>query len=135
MEHLVGLMRDALPILQPILVLVLTWLSALAANWIRVNIKHQYLRSVLLRLDDTALAVVKELQQTVVDDLKAAAEDGKLEKDEIEDLRKRAVERVTAHLGERGVEEARRVLGVDSVAGLIESKLEAAVRDLRESLD
>ena len=62
-------------------------LIGVAGTWITVQIgKVKQLQTVQIATDeakDAAITTVLELQQTVVDDLKAAAVDGKLTKEEI----------------------------------------------------
>lgn len=66
-------------------------LIGVAGTWLSIQIgKVKKLQTVQLATDeakDAAITTVMELQQTVVDDLKAAAVDGKLTKEEISKLK------------------------------------------------
>ena len=66
-------------------------LIGVAGTWLSIQIgKAKQLQTVQMATDeakDAAITTVMELQQTVVDDLKAAAVDGKLTKEEIAKLK------------------------------------------------
>lgn len=66
-------------------------LIGVAGTWLSIQIgKAKKLQTVKMATDeakDAAITTVMELQQTVVDDLKAAAVDGKLTKEEISKLK------------------------------------------------
>lgn len=123
----------ALQVLSPVLVAGLTWLAARLAALIRVRVANEYLRGVLLRLGDATLTATKELQQTVVDEIKAASADGKISADERRRIKAAAIANVKSHLGPKGVAEFGRILGLADSAldALIAAKVEAAVHDLR----
>jgi hypothetical protein len=56
----------ALQVVSPVLVAALTWAAAKLASFIRSKVDNEYLRGVLVRLDDAVITAVKDLQQTVV---------------------------------------------------------------------
>lgn len=122
-----------LEVLAPILVAGLTWLSAKLAQLIKAKVKNEYLRGVLVRLDEAVFTAVKELQQTVVDAIKEATADGKITEAEKQRIKQAAIDNVKSHLGPKGLEELGHILGLGSgsVDGLIASKVEAAVHDIR----
>lgn len=66
-------------------------LIGVAGTWLSIQIgKAKQLQTVQMATDeakDAAITTVMELQQTVVDDLKAAAVDGKLTKEEVAKLK------------------------------------------------
>lgn len=125
----------ALQILSPVLLAGLTWLATRLAALIRVRIENEYLGGVLLRLDDAILTAAKELEQTVVAEIKAAASDRKISAAERERIKRTAIANVKSYLGPRGIVAAGRVLGLPNgtLDCLIASKLEAAVHDLRHA--
>lgn len=67
----------ALQVVAPVLMAALTWAAAKLAALIRSKVDNEYLRGALVRLDDAVFTAVKELQQTVVAEVKAASADGK----------------------------------------------------------
>jgi len=124
-----------LEIASPVLLAALTWVAAKVAQLVRAKIKNEYLKGVLVRLDDVVFTAVKDLQQRVVDEIKAASSDGKITDAEKKGIKDKAIVSVKSHLGTKGIGELAKVLGLDSGAldGLLSSKVEAAVHDLRRA--
>mgnify|MGYP001577004250 FL=1 len=124
-----------LEILSPLLLAALTWAAAKLAQLIRAKVQNEYLKGVLVRVDDAVFTAVKNLQQTVVEQIKAASADGKITDDEKKQIKDKALAAVKSHLGTKGLAEAAAVLGLGGGAleGLLSSKVEAAVHDLRRS--
>jgi hypothetical protein len=103
----------ALEIGSPLLVAILSWLATKLAQLVQARVKNEYLRGVLVRLDDAVLTVVREIQQVTVDTIKAATPNGKLTPDVQAMLKQSALTAIKQHLGPRGVKELARVLGID----------------------
>ncbi len=124
-----------LEILSPLLLAALTWAAAKLAQLIRAKVQNEYLKGVLVRVDDAVFTAVKDLQQTVVEQIKAASADGKITDDEKKQIKEKALAAVRSHLGTKGLAEAAGILGLGGGAleGLLSSKVEAAVHDLRRS--
>jgi len=124
-----------LEILSPLLLAALTWAAAKLAQLIRAKVQNEYLKGVLVRVDDAVFTAVKDLQQTVVEQIKAASADGKITDDERKQIKEKALAAVRSHLGAKGIAEAAGILGLGGGAleGLLSSKVEAAVHDLRRS--
>jgi hypothetical protein len=125
----------ALELLSPVLLAALTWAAAKLAELIRAKVKNEYLRGVLVRLDDVVFTAVKDLQQRTVDEIKAAVADGKITEAEKERIKRQAIASVKSHLGVKGLSELAKVLGLedDALDGLLSSKVEAAVHDIRRA--
>jgi hypothetical protein len=51
----------ALQVVSPVLVAALTWAAAKLATFIRSKVDNEYLRGVLVRLDDAVVTAVKDL--------------------------------------------------------------------------
>ena len=124
-----------LEILSPVLLAALTWAAAKLAQLIRAKVQNEYLKGVLVRVDDAVFTAVKNLQQTVVEQIKAASADGKITDDEKKQIKEKALAAVRSHLGTKGLTEAAAILGLGGSAleGLLSSKVEAAVHDLRRT--
>lgn len=124
-----------LEILSPVLLAALTWAAAKVAQLIRAKVQNEYLRGVLVRVDDAVFTAVKAVQQTVVEQIKEASADGKITDDEKKRIKEQAIATVKAHLGTKGLSEVGTILGLDGGAldGFLSSKVEAAVHDLRRS--
>lgn len=86
--------------------LAITLIGVLGA-WLVAQIgKKQQLGTINLAVEEltgAAEQTVLELQQTVVDDLKAASADGKLTQDEIKDLGKKLLEGTLQKMSESGI--------------------------------
>lgn len=84
-------------------------------------------QGVLGRLDVASEAAVRSVAQTEVDALKAATVDGKLTPEQAKAASERALAIVKANLGDKGLADLKKVLGVDDIAALISTHNEAAV--------
>jgi len=125
-------LEQAINILQPLILLLGSWAVAEAARWIRSRVRNEYAQGALLRLNDAVATAARELAQTTVADLKAAAQDGKLTEEEVEELRAKAAANTRAYLGKKGVAELERVVGAKEIEAFIQAKIEAAVHDLKQ---
>jgi hypothetical protein len=114
------LINVVLPLVGTLLV---PWLGLAAGKWINANVRNTYLQNVLLRVDDLALTVVKEVQQT----MDGASGDQK---------KTAALETLRSHLGPKGLAEVMHVLGLDDggLQSFLTSKLEANVHDVKQQL-
>jgi hypothetical protein len=79
------------------------------------------------------MTAVKDLQQTVVDEIKAANADGKITDAEKLKIKNTALANVKSYLGTKGIRVLSGVFGLSGGAldGFLSSKIESAVHDLR----
>lgn len=109
-------------------------LIGVAGTWLSIQIgKVKKLQTVKLATDeakDAAITTVLELQQTVVDDLKAAAVDGKLTKEEIAKLKNDLISMSMAKLSDTSVK-ILTAAGVD-ISAIIAGVGEALVGKMHE---
>ena len=84
-------------------------------------------QGILTRLDTASEAAVRQVAQTEADALKAAATNNKLTPEQAKAASLRALEIVKANLGDKGLADIKKILGVDDVAALIATHNEAAV--------
>jgi hypothetical protein len=120
------LIVDSQPLVLSLLGLLFAWL----ANEVRAKVHSTRVQGVLLRLADLAETVTGELQQTVVDAVKAQAPGAPLNAAFAESVKQQAIAKVQQHLGPKGVSEVLSVFGYKSLAdvqALIASKIEAAL--------
>lgn len=107
-------------------------LIGVAGTWLSIQIgKVKQLQRVQLATDeakDAAITTVLELQQTVVDDLKAAAVDGKLTKEEIAKLKNDLISMSMAKLSDTSVK-ILTAAGVD-ISAIIAGVGEALIQKL-----
>lgn len=125
----------ALEILSPLLLTALAWLAAKGAQLISAKVQNEYLRGVLVRLDDAVFAAVREVQQVTVDAIKSGSADGTLTPEERDRVKQAALDSVKSHLGMKGLLELAKVLGLadGTVDKLLSTRIEAAVFDLKAS--
>lgn len=119
---------------SPFVVIILAWLARKLEDFIVARVGNENLRNALIRLDHAVLTAVKEIQQTTVDAIKKANADGKLTDAEKAEIRSAAARSAWDLLGPKGVAFLQEVLGVDEdeVQKIIDSRIEAAVHDLRQ---
>ena len=116
-------------VLFELLLLVLSVAFAFIGKWLA---KHEKLKTVAAAMEEVqmlARETVNELEQTVVENLKAATEDGKLSKTDIEWLGQQLIEKVAAKMS-IPAEDTLRAAGVDVVA-LIHSAAEAFIAEIK----
>lgn len=100
------------PVLFSALATALTWaLAKLAAKW-GAQGKEAKLAATGAWAAHLASTVVADLEATVVAEFKAAAADGVLTKAEIARIRETALGRLKALMGEHGLEQLRKALGI-----------------------
>jgi hypothetical protein len=123
----------ALQAAAPVLVAAATVAAAKLASYIGSKVQNEYLRGALTRLDDAVLVAVKELQQTVVAELKAAAENGKLDETARKRVKDAALANVKSYIGPKGLSAIADVLGLSNemLEQFVRSRIEAAVHDVR----
>ena len=109
-------------------------LIGVAGTWLSIQIgKAKQLQTVKMATDeakDAAITTVMELQQTVVDDLKAAAVDGKLTKEEIAKLKSDLLSMSMTKLSDTSVK-ILTAAGVD-ISAIIAGAGEALIRKMKD---
>jgi hypothetical protein len=93
------------------------------------------MRSALLRVEEIVFAAVREVQQLLVDDLKARSPGGRLGPADRERVKQAALATVRAELGPRGITELARVLGTpqEALNHVLSTRIEAAVHEMRRA--
>jgi hypothetical protein len=116
-----------------VLMAAITWVAAKLAQLLSARVKNEYLRGVLVRLDDAVVSVVREVNQVTVEAIKNASVDGRLPQGARDAIKNAAMNTVKAHLGAKGLTELAQVLGLDSPAvdRLIGTRIEATVHSLK----
>lgn len=104
------------------------WLLGTAGSWLlAVFAKHVTKHALVTRALAEIGAAVREVGQTFVDNLKAAAVDGKLTKAEARVAKNKAIEVAKANIGRKGLTRLARILGIDDVEKWIGTQVESAV--------
>lgn len=118
-----------------ILVALAVALIGVGGTWLTAQIgKVKQLQTVQIATNeakDAAITTVMELQQTVVDDLKAAAVDGKLTKEEIEKLKNDVLSMSMAKLSNASVK-VLTAAGVD-ISAIITGAAESVIGSIKNA--
>lgn len=118
-----------------VVVALVVALIGVAGTWVTAQIgKVKQLQTVQLAVNeakDAAMTTALELQQRVVDDLKTAAADGKLTKEEIEGLREKLIALSLDKLSDTSVK-ILNAAGVD-ISAVISGAGEAMIAQLKAS--
>jgi hypothetical protein len=123
----------ALQVVSPLLMAALGWMATRLAKLINARIHSEHTRDVLLRLEQIVFTVVREVQQVMVDELKADSDNGRLSFNARERVKRAALDTVRDELGKRGLAELARVLGREehTIDHVLVTRIEAAVHELR----
>ncbi len=120
---------DLLVVTLPIITAGATYALGAFGIYLTNKYRNNKLMQAVALLDQVVIEVVKELNQTLVSELKKAKADGKLTPDEVAQIRSKAVEMVISRLGSGIVEILLKYFG--SLTELVVTKIEAAVYDLK----
>lgn len=118
-----------IPLLPAVATFIITWFKAKTEE-INKNMENQTLKSYIDILNCVVSDVVKSLNQTTVDNLRAAAADGKLTKEEGEKLKNDAVTQVYKIIGSHGIDVLKEVF--TDLDSLIANKVEANVHSMKQ---
>lgn len=132
---IVDILIQLIPLLSPLVMLGLGYVSKLLADLIKAKTKNEYLSGVLVRLNTSVVDAVKAIEQSVVEEIKKASADGVITDAERLSIKQAALDAVKSYLGVKGLNEIGKVLGLSNAAveGLISDKIEAAVHDLKKT--
>lgn len=128
------LTETLVPILAALVLAAIGWASTTAVTYLKSRTKalgSGLLRNALEQLIDAAALAVAETSQVAVDELKIAAKDGKLSKDEAAAALNNATKRAWEILGPELRQILLGIFGGDEQAtleGLVKPAIEAAVR-------
>jgi hypothetical protein len=122
-------------LLSPAALAGLTWLSVKAAQLSAAKIKSEHVTRVLLLIDDVVLAAAREVQQVLVDRLKARNPDGGLTTEQSAQAKQTALDSAKAQLGSQGLADVAATFGYDAggVDRVLGSRIEAAVHQLKHA--
>jgi hypothetical protein len=113
----------------PFITTGITVVLTMAGLYLHRNYQNSKLIQALLILDQIVIDVVRELNQTVVDELKAAKADGKLTRDEAEQIKHKAIEMILNRVGGDMLKTIQIYMG--PITSLLVTKIEAAVFDAK----
>ncbi|HBE77110.1 MAG TPA: hypothetical protein DDW65_04915 [Firmicutes bacterium] len=122
-ETVVDIITYSIPLLTTGITAVLT----MAGFYLNRKYQNSKLTQALFVVNQIVIDVVKELNQTVVDELKAARADGKLTRDEADQIKHKAIEITLQRLGLDLLKTIQISMG--PITDLLATKIEAAVFD------
>jgi hypothetical protein len=125
------IVEDILVYTLPFMTAGITAVLTMAGFYLNSTYQNSRLTRALLILDQVVIEVVKELNQTVVEELKAARADGKLTRDEAEQIKSKAVELILKRLGGEMIKIIQTTLG--PITEVLVTKIEAAIFDHKKS--
>lgn len=133
-ENELALVVTAIVAVMGVLVAFGTKAFAMYAGMLKEKVKHDELKALIDRVQNTATIVVQSLNQTMVDDLKAAAEDGKLTQEEKTRIKDSALMSLLNTLNDQGKELLKETFGDlnEYLTKLIESKVGEAKKGLNK---
>lgn len=127
-----NLVSMAIQGLSPVFLAVLSWVGVMAAKWIQTKVKNEQFSGIIRRLNDAAITVVRDLNQTVVEDLKEASSDGKLTAEERLRIKTEALKSLKSYLGVKGLKMLSSILGLtpgEEIDLFLTSKIESKVNE------
>ncbi len=104
------------------------WALGFVGSWLlAVVTKHVSARAIVLRALQEVGAAVFEVAQTFVSNLKLAAVDGKLTKNEVGEAKRRALELAKSNIGVKGLKRLAKVLGIEDIEAWLGNKIESSI--------
>jgi hypothetical protein len=116
--------------LKLVLPALLAWIGAKSVKWVSAKTGNQEYQDAITRLLDVAKIVVAELEQTIVKELRTAAEDGVVTPSELARVKDMAVDRMQQYIGgEKGMADIGAKLKMDrnSLVAFLGSIIESIV--------
>jgi hypothetical protein len=116
-------------VVLPLVTLALTWASAKLPVWITAHIKNAKIAGIMTRLEQLAMSVVQEMDQTVIQSL-----GNNPTVEQLKAARDAALATLKSHLGTNGIQEIEQVLGLeneDAVIKLLITFIESNVHSLK----
>ena len=122
--------------LQPILLTALTYATTKIGQLVRKKIKDADDQAAAIEIADAVVATVKELDQTLVEELKKASPDGSLSPEQKARIKAQALGALKRQLPAKVLAALLRKLNFSTSAtdSYLSSRLEAAVHDRRMSI-
>jgi len=123
-------------ILEAVLTLVgvlLSWAAMSARNWLKQRVQNEYVQQLMLRLSEAVEVGVRQVSQTLLPELRRAAEDGKISAEEAASLRQKAREAVFDQLTNVDQQKLRELFDTDQLNRKLDQLVESVVQKLKES--
>ena len=120
---------------SPFVAFALIWWAIKAAQLAAARTKTENVSRVLLLVDEVVLAAAREMQQLLVEKLKATSRDGDLTDEQGAEAKRAALESAKTQLGPHGLADVAATLGHDprGVDRVLGGRIEAAVHRIKAS--
>lgn len=121
------------------LVLQLIWLGMKASRWLEAKTHSASFSCAVEKITTVTKMLVAEAERTLVKEAQAAAEDGKLTKEEGLRIRNEVVKRAKEHLGTKGLKELQGCLGhagddgVAMIERMLRTHVEARLAEMKRA--
>lgn len=110
-----------------------SWAIVSARKWLQQRVQNEYVQQLMLRLADGVEVGVRQVAQTVLPAVKAAAADGKLTKDEALNLRELAKEAAIDQLTLVDRKKLEQFFDKDQLQRKLDQLIEAQIQRMKES--
>jgi hypothetical protein len=110
-----------------------SWAIVSARQWLQQRVQNEYVQQLMLRLADGVEVGVRQVAQTVLPAVKAAAADGKLTKDEALNLRELAKEAAIDQLTTVDRKKLEQFFDKDQLQRKLDQLIEAQIQRMKES--
>jgi hypothetical protein len=126
-------------LLATVLLGLLAWASAAVKRWLSAKADHAVAHAAATKVFNVTEGLVREAEQTLVKEAKAATEDGKLTKEDAIRIRDEVVKRAVEHLGANGLGSLQRAFGHNGDKGptmmerMLRTAIEARVSEQKEA--
>src|SRR5687767_7147848 len=106
-----ALLSETVKWLEPFAIVLVSGAVTWVLAQIRLKYKSETAQNILSHMDEFAKLVVLEMDQTLVQPFKLATADGKLTKQEVDQIKTTAIRRFETLLGDQGLKKARAIFG------------------------
>jgi hypothetical protein len=112
-----------------LLTIALTWLT----NWLGKKVKSEHWSGVVMKVDDVAIKIVRDVFQAYVEPLKIANADGKLTEEEKAHAKSLAMAQLKSYFGEKGLKEIASLVSAGKLDEYLGVSLESALTNTRNA--
>ena len=130
---LVQILSSLAAVIGPLFVAGLSWLIVKATQWLQARTKNELIIGIIGRVGIFVETTVRSLEQTVVGELKRVSDDGVITAEEATQVKAAALANVKSLLGEKGLKELMRILGLNEggVDKFLGDQVEAMVQRIQ----
>lgn len=120
--------ESLMALVSTVAVALVAWVTTTVRN----NVQNQYTRGSMLRFSEAVETAVRAVGHEFSNELRVVNADGKISPEEARWLRQKAVEYTKQYLGQNGIKELERIVGIEELDGLFQTMIEAQLHKLKE---